>query len=118
MWNDYDSSDDEEKNTGPMRGQVTEKNPNYEKKEKCNCRKGCSKRSCSCFRFGTGCNPSCGCKSSCQNMFNHLDYFFGNEQKSSAHPCFSNWLMKTAKDADGLQKIDRDALRKQIQECS
>ena len=55
MSSEHESSDDEQQNTGPMRGQVTEKNPNYEKKKKCNCSKGCSKRSCSCFKFGSGC---------------------------------------------------------------
>lgn len=118
MWSDSNSSEDEEKNVGPMCGQVTEKNPNYEKKEKCGCRKGCSKRSCSCYRLGNGCNSSCGCKSSCENMFNHLHYFFGDDHKTSANPCFSNWLIKNAKNADGLQKIDRDALREKIQGCS
>jgi len=113
MSSEYDSSEDEQ-NTGPMRGQVTEKNPNYEKKEKCNCSKGCSKRSCSCFKFGRGCNSSCGCNTSCQNMFNHLDYFFGENSKSTANPCFSNWLVKNAKNADELQKIDRDALQQRI----
>jgi len=88
------------------------------KKKKCNCRKGCSKRSCSCFKFGTGCNPSCGCSSSCQNMFNHLDYFFGEDSKCSANPCFSNWLVENAKNADELQKIDREALQQRIMNCS
>jgi hypothetical protein len=114
MSSEYDSSEDEEQNTGPMRGQVTEKNPNYEKKEKCNCSKGCSKRSCSCFKFGSGCNSSCGCSSSCQNIFNHLDYFFGENSKCTANPCFSNWLVKNAKHADEVQKIDLDALQQRI----
>ena len=100
MSSEYESSDDEQQNTGPMRGQVTEKNPNYEKKKKCNCSKGCSKRSCSCFKFGSGCN------SSCQNMFNHLDYIFGVNSNCTANPCFANWLVKNVKNADELrQKI-------------
>jgi hypothetical protein len=118
MSSEYDSSDDEQQNTGPMCGQVTEKNPNYEKKEKCNCSKGCSKRSCSCFKFGSGCNSSCECSSSCENMFNHLDYIFGENSKCTANPCFANWLIKNVKNADELQKIDRDELRQKIMDSS
>jgi hypothetical protein len=47
-------------------------------------------------------------------MFNHLEYFFGDNEKCSANPCFSNWLVKTAKNADGLKKIDRDELYQTI----
>ncbi len=110
--------EDKQRTTGPMSGRITEKNPNEGKKGKCNCSKGCSKRSCSCFKFGSGCNSSCGCGLSCQNMFNHLEYFFGEDNKCAAHPCFSKWLVKNAKNADELQMIDRDELRRTIMECS
>jgi len=90
---------------------------NYEEKEKCNCRKGCSKRSCACFKSSNGCNSSCRCSSSCQNLFNHLDYFFGKDSQCSASPCFSDWLVKNAKTADGLQKINREALHQKIMNC-
>ncbi len=90
-----------------MAAEITEKNPNDNDKSKCNCSKGCSKRFCSCFKFGRGCNSSCGCTTSCQNMFNHLDYFFGDNHQCSAHPCFSKWLVQYAKNAEELQMIDR-----------
>lgn len=112
MWSEDNS--DEEQNPGPMHGQITEKNPNYEKKDKCKCKKGCSKRSCSCFKFGKGCNETCGCKTTCTNMFNHLDYFFGQNQKCLADPCFTNWIMKTIKNTDELLKIDRQELYEKI----
>ena len=92
MWNEEDSDEDEQQS-----GEVTEKNPNYEKKEKCNCRQGCSKRSCSCFKFGSGCNPSCGCASSCENMFNHLEYFFGRDEErfdESTLDCIRDWARR------------------------
>jgi hypothetical protein len=47
-------------------------------------------------------------------MFNHLDYIFGENSQCTANPCFANWLVKKAINADGLQKIDRDALRQKI----
>ena len=118
-----DDDDEEEGNNGPMRGKVTEKNPNYDnRKEKCNCRKGCSKRTCACFKFGSGCNAKCGCGPSCQNIFNHLSYFFGEKKEEekkrlSAGPCFSKWLVQKAKDADHLKMIDREELKKMILEC-
>jgi hypothetical protein len=114
MWIDDYSDDDEEQNSGPKSGQITEKNPNYEKKDKCKCSKGCSKRTCVCFKFGSGCNSSCGCGSSCQNMFNSLEYFFGNEKKYSANPCFSSWLVEKVKNADELKQIDRNQLQQHI----
>ncbi|CAF3950038.1 unnamed protein product [Rotaria sp. Silwood1] len=80
-------------------------------------KKGCSRRSCSCFKFGSGCNSLCGCGSSCQNMFNHVEYFFGNNKKCAANPCFSRWLVQHAKNIDGLKMIDRDELRQCIMEC-
>ncbi len=60
MYYDEDSDENEQQNTNRMNGQITET------KNKCNCTKGCSKRICSCFKFGSG------CYSSCRNMFNHL----------------------------------------------
>jgi hypothetical protein len=118
MSDDEYSDDNEQENMGPMGGEITEENPNKEKKEKCDCAKGCSKRSCSCFKFGSGCNSSCGCGSSCENMFNHLEYFFGENAKCSAHPCFSKWLVKKAKNTDGLKTINRYALCQLIVNCS
>ncbi|CAF1306344.1 unnamed protein product [Rotaria sordida] len=117
MWYDEHSDDDEQQNIGPMNGKITEKNPNYEKKDKCKCTKGCSKRSCSCFKYGSGCNSSCGCGSSCQNMFNYLEYFFGENQKCTANPCFSKWLVKNVKNSDEFQMIDRNKLRRRIMKC-
>jgi hypothetical protein len=117
MWNEEYSDEDEQENMGPMTGEITEKNPNEEKKDKCSCTKGCSKRSCSCFKFGSGCNSSCGCSSSCQNMFNDLEYFFGENEKCSAHPCFSKWLVKKVKNADELKMIDRYQLHRHIMQC-
>ncbi|CAF0868123.1 unnamed protein product [Rotaria sordida] len=93
---------------------VIEENSSDEETEKCTCHKGCSTRSCSCFKNGSGCNSSCGCNGTCRNMFNHLEYFFGNDKKYSAHPCFAQWLKKTVKNADALQMIDREKLRQRI----
>ena len=115
MSSDEYSTEDEEQNIGD---EITENNPNKQKKEKCDCTNECSKRSCSCFKFGSGCNASCGCGSSCDNMFNHLEYFFGENAKCSAHPCFSKWLVKKAKNTDGLKSINRFALCQLILECS
>ncbi len=106
--------EDEQQNTGRMAGKITEKNPNEEEKSKCNCTKGCSKRFCSCFKFGSGCNSSCGCGTSCQNMFNHLEYFFGENKKCTAHSCFSKWLVQNAKNGDELKMIDRYELYRRI----
>jgi hypothetical protein len=50
-------------------------------------------------------------------MFNHLEYFFGEDKKRAAHRYFAQWLMKKAKDADALQIIDRDKLRRRIMKC-
>ena len=50
-------------------------------------------------------------------MFNHLEYFFGNDEKCSANPCFSKWLIKHAKNTDGLKTIDRDELYQRITKC-
>lgn len=117
MWAEVDSDDECQQTSGPMRGQVTEKHPNEAKKKKCNCKKGCLKRSCACFKFGSGCNATCGCGPSCQNMFNHLEYFFGSKEKVSAHPCFANWLVAKAKNPAELQLIDRDQLREDLLQC-
>jgi len=111
---EYDSSDDEEQSSSRKKRKTTH---DYEDKDKCGCRKGCSKRSCPCFKSTNGCNSSCKCKSSCQNLFNHLDYFFGENSQCSASPCFSDWLVKHAKTADGLKKIDREALHQKIINC-
>ncbi len=86
--------------------------------KKCNCVNGCSKTSCSCIENGSGCNSSCVCNSSCENIFNHLDYFFGEDSQCSAHPCFANWLIKKVQNVDDLRKINRDAIRKRIRKCS
>ena len=83
-------------------------------KDRCGCRKGCSKRSCPCFKSTNGCNSSCKCKTSCENLFNHLDYIFGKNSECSPHPCFTDWLIKNVKNANGVKQIDRDALREQI----
>ena len=80
----------------------------------CNCTQECANHSCTCFKDGSGCNSSCGCQSSCQNLFNHLDYFFGENNKSPAHPCFAKWLIKKVKTVDELKMIDRDKLRRHI----
>ena len=109
--------DDEQQNLETMNDKMAEINLNLndEKyKDKCNCTEGCSERSCSCFKYGSVCNSSCGCGTSCQNMFNHLDYFFGENTKYGASPCFAKWLMKNAKNADELKLIDRNALRRRI----
>lgn len=103
------SSDDDEPSN------VTETNPNLEKKEKCKCGTGCKTRKCNCLKFGSGCNPSCDCRALCDNMFNNLSYFFGDEnEKCDADPCFVKWLIKNGRDSNGLMAIDRDHLRNLI----
>ncbi|CAF4810471.1 unnamed protein product [Rotaria sp. Silwood1] len=114
MWDNKDSDEDEQQNTGPMSRKITEKDQNDGKKDRCHCTKGCLKRSCPCFKYGSGCNSSCGCGSSCQNMFNYLEYFFSENQTCAAHPCFSKWLVQNAKNADGLQMIERNELCQRI----
>lgn len=113
MFRDTSSSEDEEGASGGPT-QVTEIHPNHGKNEKCRCDKGCKTRSCNCVKFGSRCNSSCGCASSCQNMFNNLSYFFGDEQPCSAHPCFAKFLMKEARGANGFFAIDRNSLRDRI----
>lgn len=85
--------------------------------DKCSCRRGCSTRTCSCFKDGGGCGPSCRCKGNCRNMFNHLDYFFGAGRNYSAHACFAQWLKKNVKNADALQMVDRSNLYRRITKC-
>lgn len=96
---------------------VTELDPSFGKKEKCNC-KDCKTRSCNCFKYGSGCNPSCGCASSCQNMFNNLSYFFGDDfdakERCDANLCFVEWLVKKCRGTGGFNAIDRDNLRNLI----
>lgn len=89
----------------------------YDEEDECKCRKKCSKRSCICLKFNKACSSSCGCKSSCENIFNKLDYFFGENSQCSAHPCFANWISKNIKKVEDLQTIDRNALRKKIIKC-
>jgi hypothetical protein len=107
MSDEEDSDKDEQQN-------IDEKNLNENKKNKCQCTEGCRTHSCSCFKYGSGCNPSCGCGSSCENMFNHLEYFFGENQTCGANPCFAHWLVKHAKNGDDFKMIDRDKLRRRI----
>ncbi|CAF1362301.1 unnamed protein product [Rotaria sordida] len=115
MSSDEYFEEDEEQGTFD---EITENNPNKEKKDKCTCTKECSTCSCSCFKFGSGCNSSCECSSSCENMFNYLEYFFGENTKYSAHPCFAKWLVKKAKNTDDLKTINRGALCQLIIKCS
>jgi hypothetical protein len=117
VWNEEYSDADEQQNMDLMNDEITEKNIDEEKKAKCDCSKECSKGSCSCFKSGSGCNSSCGCGSSCQNMFNHLQYFFGENSKCSGNLCFANWLVKKGKNGDGLKTIDRYALFRRIKRC-
>ena len=105
------SIDDDEQ---PTRSKRKRTSVDSDAKDRCGCRKGCSKRSCPCFKSTNGCNSSCKCKTSCQNLFNHLDYIFGENTQCSPHPCFADWLIKKIKTADGVKKIDRDALREEI----
>ncbi|CAF0761576.1 unnamed protein product [Adineta steineri] len=70
-----------------------------EEKDKCDCLKECPTRSSDV---------------SCENIFNHMDYFFGENEKCTVHPCFARWLTKKAKNLDELQTIDRYALLRHI----
>lgn len=109
---EYDSE------TGSLTGAVTEKNPNQgDHEDECKCEEGCETQSCTCFKHGTGCSASCGCTASCQNIFNGLNYFFGDE-KCSANPCFSKWLTGK-KEAAGmdLKDIKRNSLLQRIMRC-
>lgn len=102
--------------TRKMKGKISEKNPNFGKKDECKCKEGCGTVSCICFKFGTGCNATCGCSAACQNMFNDLDHFFGDE-KCSANPCFSKWLV-AKKNGTNLKTTNRVSLRERIMKCS
>ncbi|CAF1534419.1 unnamed protein product, partial [Rotaria sordida] len=115
IWtDDEDSDEDQQQNTYRNNDQITQRYSNKGKKDKCNCRRECSKRSCCCFKFGSGCNTSCGCGTSCQNMFNCLDYFFGEDGAYNGNSCFTKWLIKHAKNADELKVIDRKKLHQSI----
>lgn len=111
-----DDSDNEAGAMTTMTGKVTEKNPNFRKEDECKCKEGCETVSCQCIKFGTGCNAECGCSTSCQNMFNALDHFFGDE-KCSANPCFTKWLV-TNKNGMEIKFVDRNSLRERIMKCS
>lgn len=99
-----------------MRGKITERDPNFEKKKKCKCDDGaCNSRSCGCYKFGSGCVPSCGCTASCANMFNHLDHFFGKtKKKSDASPCFAKWLIENGNSEVALKSINPEDLKQRI----
>lgn len=114
---DSDSSSLSHEGNGEMRGKVTEKDPNYEKKKKCKCHGECKTRSCNCFKFGSGCNPSCSCDGTCVNIFNHLGYFFGESEKVDANPCFAKWLIENGNSESALKSVDREDLRKRILKC-
>jgi hypothetical protein len=43
-----------------------------------------------------------------------LNSVVDENSKSTANPCFANWLVKNAKKVNGLEKIDRDELRQKI----
>ncbi|CAF4331322.1 unnamed protein product, partial [Rotaria magnacalcarata] len=118
MWFDEDTSEDEEpKIKHTEKSEIEKEEDFYYTNKRCLCEEGCSTRSCPCFKHGSGCDSSCGCGEDSENMFNHLEYFFGGDKKYAAHPCFAQWLMKKAKDADALQTIDRDKLRRRIMKC-
>ncbi|CAF0929381.1 unnamed protein product [Adineta steineri] len=106
-------------NRQPKTIRKTKKNSSVakNKKKKCNCRSGCSKRSCYCYKSNSGCDSTCGCGPSCQNLFNHLEFFFGEDSKCIANSCFSDWLVKNVKTSDALQNINREALVKKIINC-
>ncbi|KAG4080326.1 hypothetical protein HA402_010818 [Bradysia odoriphaga] len=112
MFSTDSSSEDEDCPT-----RKTEIEPNHGKKDKCKCDKGCKTRSCNCVKFGGRCNASCSCSASCQNIFNNLSYFFGNDsgdESCNANPCFAKFLMKNGRGVSGFNAIDRNALRDQI----
>ena len=113
MWtDDEDSDEDQQHNTYQNSNQITEGYSNKGKKDKYDCRRGCSKRSCCCFKFASSCDTSCGCYLSCQNMFNYLDYFFGEDGAYNANSCFTKWLIKHAKNSDELKMIDPEKLHR------
>ena len=113
----YEEEEEEEEQPVKRKRVIVDDDEEDEEKIQCNCRKRCSKRSCPCFKSTNGCNSSCKCKTSCENLFNHLDYIFGENSGCSPHPCFADWLIKNIKTPDRLLQIDRDALRKKIRKC-
>lgn len=110
-------SDSESDSGETMRGKVTEKDPIDDKEEKCECNGPCKTHSCSCYKFGSGCSPSCACSGACANLFNHLDYFFGETVKCDANPCFAKWLIKNGNNEAALKSVDRDHLRQRFLNC-
>lgn len=106
----YDSEED------VAGAEITEKNPNEKRRNFCKCVNECNTRYCLCFKFGVGCNSTCSsCSSTCQNMYNGLDYFFGNDKQFRANPCFAYYLFKNGcSSANDFQKIDRNDLRERI----
>lgn len=108
-----ESDSDSDSDAGAMTGQITEKDPYDERQDKCKCTGGCKTRSCPCVKFGSGCKASCECTASCDNIFNKLDYFFGENHKCDANACFAQWLMKNG----DFTKVNRDELRDRIDNC-
>lgn len=126
----------------PMAGKMTEKDPEYEI-DGCKCIDGCE-ASCPCLKFGIkfcdstdvkaeirlisssiphvgkGCNYEkdslCAC-SSCKNIFNGLDHFFGDVQ-CIANACFTMWLTKHERTTGNeMKSINRNNLRERIMRC-
>lgn len=94
---------------------LTERNPNYKKGDFCKCERECNTRHCLCFKFGTGCNSTCtSCSSTCENIYNGLGYFFGNDRKYRANPCFAYYLFKNGSSDNDFEKINRNDLRERI----
>ncbi|UJR10963.1 hypothetical protein I4U23_015148 [Adineta vaga] len=85
-----------------------------DQRDHCSCTTDCLQRSCPCFKYGHRCSSLCQCGNSCQNIFNHLEFFFGENVKSAAHPCSTKWLARKTKNLDELTKIDRYALVRHI----
>lgn len=111
-----DDSDSKQRKKITEAIEVTQTFPNFDEEEPCKCvnRKCETTNSCSCFKFGTACNESCGCAASCQNIFNDLDHFFG-DKKYSANPCFSKWLKENNSVAGAtLRQVDLNFLRELI----
>lgn len=78
----------------------------------CTCVGKCKTNRCFCVKEKRGCGSSCKCKSKCENVFSHLDYFFGQDETCNINPCFGQWLLKNAK--NGIEVIDRNLLRDRI----
>lgn len=62
----------------------------------CSCKKGCSTRKCTCFKYGPSCSSTCKCKFSCQNnraeLFKHL--FGANHPDYYMNACFAQFASK------------------------